>query len=114
MLLAQCVGDDIIPCVLPFFAHFSSNDWKYKVIVFLYFVTAYLQEAAIMAFGSILDGPDPTKLQRYIEDAFPLLIAALDDRTVEVRDSTAWTIGRILEVCPEVAGNMSVLQVHLL
>lgn len=31
MLLAQCVGDDIIPCVLPFFQHFSSPNWKYKV-----------------------------------------------------------------------------------
>ena len=31
MLLAQCVGDTILDCVMPFFAHFSSQDWKYKV-----------------------------------------------------------------------------------
>ena len=67
-----------------------------------------------MAFGSILDGPDPAKLQGYIEQAFPLLVSALSDRNVEVRDSTAWTIGRILEVCPEVTGNSALLQVCIL
>lgn len=69
MLLAQCVGDDILQCVMPFFKHFSNTDWKYK-------------DAAIMAFGSILDGPDPAKLQPLVEQALPLLITAMKDRSV--------------------------------
>lgn len=36
MLLAQCVGDAILECVSPFFTHFSSSNWKYKVIIALW------------------------------------------------------------------------------
>lgn len=64
-----------------------------------------------MAFGSILDGPDPAKLQTYVETALPLLITAMDDARVEVRDSTAWTVGRILEICPEIVGHAQLLTV---
>ncbi|PAV76187.1 hypothetical protein WR25_08353 [Diploscapter pachys] len=69
MLLAQCVGDTILDCVMPFFAHFSSQDWKYK-------------EAAIMAFGSILDGPDPSKLTPLVQQAIPALINSMSDPNV--------------------------------
>ena len=41
MLLAQCVGDDIIPCVLPFFQHFNSNDWKYKASFLCYIIRCF-------------------------------------------------------------------------
>uniref|UniRef100_A0A8R1EQM7 Importin N-terminal domain-containing protein n=1 Tax=Caenorhabditis japonica TaxID=281687 RepID=A0A8R1EQM7_CAEJA len=44
MLAAQCVRDDIVNHVIPFFKHFQNPDWKYK-------------EAAIMAFGSIFGWP---------------------------------------------------------
>lgn len=71
MLLAQCARDEIIPSVLPFFAHFSSPNWRYR-------------EAAIMAFGSILEGPDRQKLIPLAEQAMPALVKALtSDQQVE-------------------------------
>src|SRR4051812_43865069 len=46
-LLAQAVADAIVPAVIPFIeAHIKSQDWHQR-------------EAAVMTFGSILDGPDP-------------------------------------------------------
>lgn len=41
-----------------------------------------IQEAAIMAFGSILDGPDPQKLMPLVEQAMPLLVASMNERSV--------------------------------
>ncbi|RCN32631.1 HEAT repeat protein [Ancylostoma caninum] len=105
MLMAQCVGDTILDPVMPFLKHFSSTNWKYK-------------EAAIMAFGSILDGPDPAKLMTLVEQAMPALIESMAEKNVcflnflmfpyfyraivTIRDTAAWTIGRVLEICPEV------------
>lgn len=46
-LLASCTGNQIVPHVLPFVKENILNaDWKFR-------------EAAVMAFGSILEGPDP-------------------------------------------------------
>lgn len=96
MLMAQCVGDTILDCVMPFLKHFSSTDWKYK-------------EAAIMAFGSILDGPDPAKLMTLVEQAMPALLDSMAEKNVTIRDTAAWTIGRILEICPEIVNKDGLL-----
>ncbi|VDM69201.1 unnamed protein product, partial [Strongylus vulgaris] len=96
MLMAQCVGDTILDPVMPFLKHFSSNNWKYK-------------EAAIMAFGSILDGPDPNKLMGLVEQAMPALIESMAEKNVTIRDTCAWTIGRVLEICPEVVNKDGML-----
>lgn len=67
MLLAQCTGDDIVPLVLPFVEeHFANQDWHYR-------------EAAIMAFGSILDGPSQEVLDRLVNSALVPLINTLND-----------------------------------
>ncbi|CAJ0585260.1 unnamed protein product, partial [Mesorhabditis spiculigera] len=100
MLLAQCVGDTIIECVLPFLQNFVSPDWKYR-------------EAAIMAFGSILDGPDPAKLNSLVSQALNPLIQALGDSNVKVRDTAAWTVGRVCEMAGEVVTQPDVLQLLL-
>uniref|UniRef100_A0A1I7WNE0 Importin N-terminal domain-containing protein n=1 Tax=Heterorhabditis bacteriophora TaxID=37862 RepID=A0A1I7WNE0_HETBA len=89
MLLAQCVGDAILDSVI-------SSNWKYK-------------EAAIMAFGSILDGPDPAKLMTLVEQAMPALIQSMSDKHVTIRDTCGWTIGRVLEVCPEIVNKDGLL-----
>ncbi|KAK6730541.1 hypothetical protein RB195_007167 [Necator americanus] len=96
MLMAQCVGDTILEPVMPFLKHFSSTNWKYK-------------EAAIMAFGSILDGPDPTKLMTLVEQAMPALIDSMAEKNVTIRDTSAWTIGRVLEICPEIVNKDGML-----
>lgn len=70
MLLAQCCGDAIIDLILPFITqHFTNPDWHYR-------------EAAIMAFGSILEGPTKQKLLLLVEQAIQPLIVTLSDTHV--------------------------------
>ncbi|OQS02923.1 importin subunit beta [Thraustotheca clavata] len=85
-LAAQVVENLIIPVVMPFVsANIQSADWHHK-------------EAAIMAFGSILEGPSHEQIQPLVEQAMPLLITCMQDPHPLVRDTTAWTIGRICEI----------------
>ena len=85
MLLANCAENAIIPYIFPFVnAHIKHNDWRYR-------------EAAVMAFGSMLEGPDVASIKSISEQAIPFLLELLRDSNVAVRDTTAWTIGRIFE-----------------
>lgn len=85
-LLASAVQDSIVPAIIPFIeGNIKSQDWHYR-------------EAAIMAFGSILDGPDPHVLSPLATQALPLLIDMMNDRNVQVKDTTAWTLGRICDL----------------
>ncbi|KDR78361.1 hypothetical protein GALMADRAFT_224738 [Galerina marginata CBS 339.88] len=85
-LLAGAVQDAIVPSVIPFIeAHIKSEDWHYR-------------EAAIMTFGSILEGPDPSVLTPLVNQALPLLIDMMTDSNLHVKDSTAWTLGRICDL----------------
>lgn len=89
MLMATCCEDDIINYVLPFVKdNIHNQDWKFR-------------DAAVMAFGSVLEGPDPQKLKPLVEQALPMLIETLKDSSVMVRDTGAWTIGRICEILPD-------------
>lgn len=89
MLMASCCEDDVVPHVLPFVQkHISDQDWRYR-------------DAAVMAFGSILEGPDPQKLKPIVEHAMPMLIELLKDSSVVVRDTAAWTVGRVCELLPD-------------
>ncbi|KAL5706753.1 Importin subunit beta-1 [Ranunculus cassubicifolius] len=85
-LVAQTVGDDIVPLVLPFIeANISKPDWR-------------LREAATYAFGSILEGPSPDKLTSIVNVALEFMLGALlNDPNNHVKDTTAWTLGRIFE-----------------
>lgn len=85
-LLAQCVGDGIVTPIIPFVeSNIKSPDWRYR-------------EAAVMAFGSILDGPEEKILAPLVAQALPTLIEMMRDPSLHVRDSTAWTLGRISDV----------------
>ena len=85
-LLAQAVTDNIVPAVIPFIeANIRAQDWHQR-------------EAAVMAFGSILDGPDPTVLEPLVNQALPILIDMMADQNVQVRDTVAWTLGRICDI----------------
>ncbi|NXG61490.1 IMB1 protein, partial [Hemiprocne comata] len=93
MLLATCCEDDIVPHVLPFIKeHIKNPDWRYR-------------DAAVMAFGGILEGPEPNQLKPLVIQAMPTLIELMKDPSVVVRDTTAWTVGRICEMLPEAAIN---------
>lgn len=58
MLLAQCCEDSIVELVIPFVKeNIKKPDWRYR-------------DAAVMSFGSILEGPDPNSLKVTIEIIF--------------------------------------------
>ena len=78
MLLAQCTQDEIVPLILPFIQqHFENNDWHFR-------------EAAIMAFGSILDGPSQNVLDQLVGGAIMPLIRTLADPHVSFRMTINW------------------------
>lgn len=85
-LLAQAVADKIVPAVIPFIeANIKAQDWHQR-------------EAAVMAFGSIMEGPDPTVLTPLVNQALPILIDMMNDQTLHVKDTVAWTLGRICDL----------------
>lgn len=55
--------------------------------------------------GSILEGPDPATLKQLVDQALPMLIDSFKDPSVIVRDTGAWTIGRVCEILPEAVIN---------
>ena len=94
-LVATCVQDAVVDHVMPFIqANISQSDWR-------------LREAATLAFGSILEGPDPDKLAPVASQALPFLLNAMKDEKPHVRDTTAWTIGRVFEFVGEVSAGQT-------
>ncbi|XP_055376339.1 importin subunit beta [Condylostylus longicornis] len=97
MLLATCCEDDIAPHVFPFIEeNIKSPDWRYR-------------DAAVMVFGSVLGGLETQTLKPLVEQAMPTLIQLMHDHNVTVRDTTAWTFGRICDIIPEAAINPTYL-----
>ncbi|KAM6576376.1 hypothetical protein CsatB_028213 [Cannabis sativa] len=85
-LVARTVGDDVVPLVMPFIEeNIAKPDWRQR-------------EAATYAFGSILEGPSPDKLMPLVNVALTFMLNALmNDPNNHVKDTTAWTLGRIFE-----------------
>jgi importin subunit beta-1 len=85
-LLASVVGDAIVPLVIPFIeANIQDGDWRKR-------------DAAVMVFGSILDGPDDETLTPLVLQAMPTLINMMQDPHHAVKDTVAWTLGRITDL----------------
>jgi importin subunit beta-1 len=77
--------DAIVPIVIPFIeANIKQSDWRQR-------------EAAVMAFGSILEGPDPAALSPLVDQALPILLPMMQDSNQNVKDTTAWTLGCICD-----------------
>ncbi len=51
-----------------------------------------------MVFGSILEGPDTANLKPLVEEEMPRLIELMKDESLAVKDTAAWTIGRVCEL----------------
>ncbi|KAG2798105.1 Importin subunit beta-1 [Phytophthora cactorum] len=94
-LVAQVVGDACVDLTMTFITqNIESNEWRPK-------------EAAIMAFGSILDGPDSAKIAPLVRQALGFLMGCMKFDNILVRDTTAWTLGRIcLDQEPRVSHNV--------
>lgn len=88
-LYAQAVGSTIIAPVLGFVeANLQSEDWHNR-------------DAAVSAFGAIMEGPEDKVLDPIVKQALPILITMMDDQSLQVRDSTAYALGRVTESCSE-------------
>lgn len=88
-LYAQAVGATIITPVLAFVeANLRSEDWHNR-------------DAAVSAFGAIMEGPEEKVLDPIVKQALPILITMMEDQSIQVRDSTAYALGRITEGCSE-------------
>ncbi|TLD27739.1 importin subunit beta-1 [Venturia nashicola] len=88
-LWAQTTGNSIIQPVLAFVEkHLRSDDWHYR-------------DAAVSAFGAIVEGPDEKMLEPIVKQALPILIQMMDDQVIQVKDSAAYALGRVSESCSE-------------
>ena len=88
-LLSQAAGDAIVPVVLPFIqGNINSPNWRQK-------------EAATISFGCILDGPQAPMIAELVKSAFPVLLTNMRDAHDLVKDTAAWTVGRICSLHPE-------------
>lgn len=91
-LFSQDVKDAIVQPTLQFIStHIQSPEWANR-------------EAAVMAFGSILDGPDPTALSRLIKEALGPLLNLMSDSSSSVRDTVAWCLGRAADTVVDAIG----------
>jgi importin subunit beta-1 len=96
-LYAQAVRHLIIQPVLTFVeANLRSEDW-------------HSRDAAVSAFGAIMEGPEDATLEPIVKQALPVIISMMNDKEIHVKDSTAYALGRITEACSEAIDP----QVHL-
>ena len=84
-LYAQTIAGEIVQTVLGFVElNLRHSDWHFR-------------DAAVSAFGAIMEGPDEKLLQPLIKQGLPVLIGMMDDPVVQVKDSAAFALGRICE-----------------
>lgn len=84
-LWAQTVGTPVVQSTLGFIEqNIRSEDWRCR-------------DAAASAFGAIMEGPDPTILDNVVKQGLPILLQMMADPSVHVKDSVAFTLGRISE-----------------
>ncbi|WOL16302.1 importin subunit beta-1-like [Canna indica] len=98
-LIARNVGDAIVPLVMPFVeSNITKEDWRSR-------------EAATFAFGSILEGPSIEKLAPLVHSGLDFLLNAMKDQNSQVKDTTAWTLGRIFEFLHSTSNDSQVLTI---
>jgi len=83
-LVAQTAKDDVVQYIMPFIErNILSTEWN-------------LREAAVLSFGSILDGPKGI-IKQLINQAALVLVKHLKDPVTAVKDTSAWTLGNIFK-----------------
>ncbi|KAK3074230.1 karyopherin Kap95 [Teratosphaeriaceae sp. CCFEE 6253] len=88
-LWAQAVGSQTVAPVLSFVeSGLRNEDWHYR-------------DAAVSAFGAIMEGPDEKVLEPLVKQALPVLIGMMNDSSVHVKDSAAYALGRVCEAVPD-------------
>ncbi|KAL4880981.1 armadillo-type protein [Aspergillus karnatakaensis] len=88
-LYAQSVQAEVIQPVLAFVEeNIRHEDWRRR-------------DAAVAAFGAIMDGPDPKVLEPLVKQALQVLVSMMEDSSIQVRDSAAYALGRVCDFCSE-------------
>jgi importin subunit beta-1 len=96
-LISRTVGDAVVPLVMPFVeTNITKPDW-------------HCREAATFAFGSILEGPSVGKLAPLVQAGLDFLLNTMNDANSQVKDTTAWTLGRVFELLHSPAGINSII-----
>jgi len=87
--LSLCWGDMILEYVGTFFSQqIVKQEW-------------YARNSAVLAFGSVLEGPTLSALTSALPQIWPLLINATEDQNLEFRDTVFWVIGKLAPVHPQ-------------
>ncbi|ODV61710.1 karyopherin beta [Ascoidea rubescens DSM 1968] len=85
-LFAQNCGTPVVKPTLDFVErNINSTEWRSR-------------EASVMAFGSILDGPDHSQLKFLIAQALNSILELIDDENLQVKETVAWCLGRIADL----------------
>ena len=72
-LWSQAVGSNVVAPVLQFVeANIRQADWHFR-------------DAAVSAFGAIMEGPEDKVLDNLVKQALPVLISMMDDPVVQVK-----------------------------
>lgn len=88
-LYAQAVSNAVIQPVLAFVeANLRHDDWHHR-------------DAAVSAFGAVMEGPEEKVIAPIIKQALPVIINMMQDPVIHVKDSTAYALGRITEACSD-------------
>lgn len=85
-LFATTTGMYVVEPTLKFFAsNIELPEWRNR-------------EAAVMAFGSILEGPGIDQLRSAVQEAIKPILNLITDPTLQVKETVAWCLGKIAEV----------------
>ncbi|KAG5183553.1 armadillo-type protein [Tribonema minus] len=106
-LAATVVGDEVVDQIVPFVtANIQNENWRQR-------------EAAVMAFGAVLEGPSPDKLSPLVRGAMPVLLTAMRDSTsdyhvliyrrccLQLFPTLVENLVQALSLCPKVAARAS-------
>ncbi|KAG0135305.1 armadillo-type protein [Tuber indicum] len=86
-LYSACVGGLVIQHVLAFVEqNLRHENWRFR-------------DAAVSAFGAIMEGPDVKLLDPLVKQALPILVGMMNDKVLMVKDSAAYALGRICDCC---------------
>ena len=86
LLLASSTGVYVVEPTLKFFAtNIDLPEWRNR-------------EAAVMAFGSILEGPDIEQIKRAIQEAIQPIESLIRDPSIQVKETVTWCLGKITEI----------------
>lgn len=84
-LFAQTCGNYVLDPVLEFVEkNITQVNWRDR-------------EAAVMSFGSILDGPEKEQKIYYVHQALPAILNLMNDQTIQVKETASWCLGRIAD-----------------